>query len=136
MGPRQHPHAVPEQARIGRIVDVGLDDRLKTRSRPSISKLCSLLAWTRATAVHQGWADVSGVLAEARALAQRAIQADPDDPWSHFAAGYVYMMSRDLDHAVAELTEAIDLNSSFAFAHVILGAVYGYGGMRKRVSII
>ena len=97
--------------------------------KPDYPRANSLLAWTRSTAVHQGWADVSGVLAEARALAHRAIQADPDDPWSHFAAGYVYMMSRDLDHAVAELTEAIDLNSSFAFAHVILGAVYGYGGM-------
>ncbi len=97
--------------------------------KPDYPRAISLLAWTRATAVHQGWADVSGVLAEARALAQRAIQADPDDPWSHFAAGYVYMMSRDFDRAVAELTEAIDLNSSFAFAHVILGAVYGYAGM-------
>ena len=29
----------------------------------------------------------------------------------------------------AELTEAIDLNPSFAFAHVILGCAYGYGGM-------
>ena len=39
------------------------------------------------------------------------------------------MMSRDFDHAVAALTEAIDLNPSFAFAHVILGATYGFGGL-------
>ena len=31
--------------------------------------------------------------------------------------------------AVAELTEAIELNPSLAFAHMILGSTYGYGGM-------
>ena len=62
-------------------------------------------------------------------MAQRAIRADPDDPWPHFAAGYVLMVSRGFDQAVAELTEAIDLNPSFAFAHMILGCAYGYGGM-------
>jgi adenylate cyclase len=62
-------------------------------------------------------------------MAQRAIQAEPEDPWAHFAAGYVHMVSRNFDQAVAELTEAIDVNPSFAFAHMILGSTYGYGGM-------
>ena len=97
--------------------------------KPDHPRANSLLAWTLATGVHQGWAEMQAGLSKARALAQRAIQSDPNDPWAHFAAGYVHMMSRDFDQAVAELTEAIDLNSSFAFAHVILGAVYGYGGM-------
>ena len=70
-----------------------------------------------------------GARAEARAFARLAIQADPDDPWSHFAAGYVHTMSRDFDQAVAELTEATNLNPSFAFAHLFLGLTYGYGGM-------
>ena len=39
------------------------------------------------------------------------------------------MVSRDFDKAVKELTEAIELNPSLAFAHVVLGAAYGYGGM-------
>jgi adenylate cyclase len=62
-------------------------------------------------------------------MAQRAIQRDSDDPWTHLAAGYVHMVSRDFDQAVNELTEAIELNPSLAFAHVVLGATYGYGGM-------
>ena len=97
--------------------------------KPDYPRANSLLAWTLATGVHQGWAEMQAGLSKARAFAQRAIQSDPNDPWAHFAAGYVHMMSRDFDHAVAELTEAIDLNPSFAFAHVILGAVYGYGGL-------
>ena len=62
-------------------------------------------------------------------MAQRAIQRDSEDPWTHFAAGYVHMISRGFDQAVKELTEAIELNPSLAFAHVVLGATYGYGGL-------
>ena len=64
-----------------------------------------------------------------RAMAQRAISRDPEDPWAHFAAGYVHMVSRSTEAAVAELNEAIELNPSLAFAHTILGSTYGYGGM-------
>ena len=33
-------------------------------------------------------------------MAQRAIQGDPEDPWTHLAAGYVHMISRDFTQAV------------------------------------
>jgi adenylate cyclase len=69
------------------------------------------------------------VLGTARAMAQRAIQSDSEDPWSHLAAGFAHVISRDFDQAVRELTETIELNPSLAFAHVILGLTYGYGGM-------
>ena len=39
------------------------------------------------------------------------------------------MVSRRFDQAVKELSEAIELNPSLAFAHTILGCAYGYGGM-------
>lgn len=97
--------------------------------RPNYPRALSLLAWTHSASAQLGWSDAGETLAEARAMAQRAIQADPDDPWPHFAAGYVHMVSRGFDQAVAELSEAIDLNPSFAFAHMILGCAYGYGGM-------
>lgn len=97
--------------------------------RPDYPRAMSLLAWTRSAAFQFGWKDEQSAIVESRAMAQRAIQADPDDPWPHLAAGYVHMMSRGFDQAVAELTEAIDLNPSFAFAHMILGCAYGYGGM-------
>jgi adenylate cyclase len=82
-----------------------------------------------ASRVTLGLADAADVLPTARAMAQRAIQRDPDDPWTHFAAGYVHMISREFHSAVRELSEAIDLNPSLAFAHLILGVTYGYGGM-------
>ena len=97
--------------------------------RPDYPRAMSLLAWTRAAAFQLGWTDEQAAIAGARAMAQKAIQADPVEPWPHFAAGYVHVVSRGFDKAVAELTEAIDLNPSFAFAHMILGCAYGYGGM-------
>jgi TolB-like protein len=97
--------------------------------RPDYPRAMSLLAWTRSAAFQLGWTDEQSAIVETRMMAQKAIQAEPDDPWPHFAAGYVHMVSRSFDQAVAELTEAIDLNPSFAFAHMILGCAYGYGGM-------
>src|SRR6185436_10480529 len=42
--------------------------------------------------------------------------------------GYVHMVSRRSEPAMAELREAIELNPSFAFAHLILGSAYAYAG--------
>jgi TolB-like protein/Tfp pilus assembly protein PilF len=112
--------------------EMAIAQSLLTRAleiRPDYPRAMSLLAWTRSAAFQLGWTDEQSAIAEARMMAQKAIQADPDDPWPHFAAGYVHMVSRGFDKAVAELTEAIDLNPSFAFAHMILGCAYGYGGM-------
>ena len=103
--------------------------RKATEIDPDYPRANSLLAWTHAALVQLGQVDASDVLSAARALAQRAIQRDAEDPWTHLAAGYVHMISRDFDEAVKELTEAIELNPSLAFAHVVLGATYGYGGM-------
>ena len=95
---------------------------------PDYPRANSLLAWTHAARFQSGLADAD-VLPAAHAMAQRAIRRDPEDPWCHMAAGYVHMVSRGFAPAVRELSEAIKLNPSFAFAHVVLGLTYGYGGM-------
>ena len=96
---------------------------------PDYPRANSLLAWTHAARFQSGLADAADVLPAAHAMAQRAIQRDPEDPWCHIAAGYVHTVSRGFDIAVRELSEAIELNPSLAFAHLILGLTYGYGGM-------
>jgi adenylate cyclase len=95
---------------------------------PGYPRASSLMAWIHAARAQLGLTDAREILVEARAMAQRAIQRDAEDPWTHFAAGYVHMVSRGFEAAVAELSEAIALNPSFAFAHMILGSTYGYGG--------
>ena len=96
---------------------------------PDYPRAHSLLAWARATAVHQRWAGMREGLAEAGALAQRGIQLNSRDPWSHFVAGYVHMMSREFGRALEDYARAIELNPSFAFAHLMLGVSCGYSGM-------
>ena len=124
--------AMPYVWTWGTAAEIEIAQALLTRATdidPNDPRANSLLAWTHAARVQLGWADGTGVLPTARATAQRAIQRDPEDPWTHFAAGYVHMVSRRFVSAVNELSEAIELNPSFAFAHVILGSTYGYGGM-------
>jgi adenylate cyclase len=68
-------------------------------------------------------------LGTALAISRRAIEQDWEDPWAHLAAGYVHVVSRRFNPAIEELSQATELNPSFAFAHMILGSAYGYGGM-------
>jgi len=96
---------------------------------PDYPRANCLLAWALAARVMLGLAEPAVQLPIAQDMAQRAIRGDPEDPWTHFAAGFVHMASRRFGQAVAALTEAIVLNPSFAFAHAFLGCAYGYGGM-------
>jgi TolB-like protein/Tfp pilus assembly protein PilF len=96
---------------------------------PDYPRANSLLAWIHAARVQLGWVDAHEVMPKARAMAQRAIQRDPEDPWTHHVAGYAHMVGRSFDQAVAEFSEAIALNPSFAFAHMILGSAYSHGGL-------
>ena len=95
---------------------------------PEYPRANCLLAWTYAAQVQLGLADPEGTLARAIAMAERAIQNAPDDPFTHFAAGYAYMVARRTEAALDALNEALDINPSLAVAHIILGSTYGYAG--------
>jgi adenylate cyclase len=96
---------------------------------PGYARANSLLAWAYAARAHLGRADPTEELQTALAISRRAIELDGADHWAHLAIGYVHMVSRRFNPAIEELAQAIELNPSFAFAHMILGSAYGYGGM-------
>ena len=96
---------------------------------PNYARASSLLAWGYAARAHLGRADPEPELKTALVMARRAIEQDWEDPWAHLAMGYVHMVSRRSQPAIAELSEAIELNPNFAFAHTVLGSAYGYAGM-------
>jgi adenylate cyclase len=98
---------------------------------PGYARARSLVAWALATRVVLGSLDFDRGISDALAFAQRAIDLDPEDPWAHFAAGYVYMFSRRFGPAVEELTEALQRNPNSAFARIILGVAYGYAGLAE-----
>ena len=98
---------------------------------PAYARPRSLLAWALATRVVLGNLDFERGISESLALAQRAIELDSDDPWSHCAAGYTYTFSRRFGPAVEEFTEALQRNPNFAFARILLGVSYGYAGLAE-----
>jgi TolB-like protein/Tfp pilus assembly protein PilF len=95
---------------------------------PGYTHAYSLIAWTHASRAHMGLVRLPEVLEQATGAARRAIELDGQDPWGHLALGYVHMLARRFRPAVEELTQAIDLNPSFALARGILGAAFGFGG--------
>jgi TolB-like protein/tetratricopeptide (TPR) repeat protein len=95
---------------------------------PDYARAHSLLAWTYITGSHMGWGMFSDVSSQALESAHRAVECDSEDPWAHLALGYVHMLSRQFMPAIEELSEALRLNPNFALGHMVLGAVYGFGG--------
>jgi TolB-like protein len=98
---------------------------------PTYPRANSLLSWTLAARVQLGISQAADEMAPAIELAEGAIHRAPEDPWSHFAAGYAHMVARHADRAIAALNEAIAINPSFAIAHMILGSAYGYAGLAE-----
>lgn len=98
---------------------------------PGYARARSLLAWIFASRVMLGNMDFERGMSDGLILAQRAIDLDPDDPWAHLAAGYVYTFSRRFGPAVEELNEALQRNPGFAFARVILAVAYGFAGLAE-----
>ncbi|TGP50684.1 adenylate/guanylate cyclase domain-containing protein [bacterium M00.F.Ca.ET.230.01.1.1] len=98
---------------------------------PHYARARSLLAWAFATRVISGNLEFEPGISSALALAQGALDLDPDDPWAHFAAGYISAFSRRFGPAVEELNEALQRNPNFAFVHIILGVAYGYAGLAE-----
>ena len=96
---------------------------------PQYPRANCLLAWTYAAQVQLGIAELEPTFARAVAMAEEAIHHAPDDPFTHLAAGYTYMVGRKTNAALGALHEAVDINPSLALAHIILGSTYGYAGM-------
>jgi len=126
--------AMPHVWTWGPAADIDAAEALLMRAteiEPDYPRAKSLLACMRTARALLGIVDPTANLAAAQEMAERAIQRDPIDPWTHFAAGFSYMVARRFDQAVEALSEAISLNPSLAIAHTILGSTYGYGGLPR-----
>ncbi|MBL8839614.1 MAG: tetratricopeptide repeat protein, partial [Alphaproteobacteria bacterium] len=89
----------------------------------------SLRALVLAMRVHMGWeVDTAPALAKANESAARAAALDPEDAWSHLAAGYCRLLARETADAIAEMEAAIRLNPSAAMAHMALAIASNHAG--------
>jgi adenylate cyclase len=73
-------------------------------------------------------ADVKKTLAEGLELARRAVSLDDREPFAHFALGRVQTLRAELDGAIAELEQAIEINPNFAHAYYGLGVALVWAG--------
>jgi TolB-like protein len=96
---------------------------------PQSPQATALLAITLCNAAYLGWAGhAASNYLEAYELACRAVELDSRYPPAHFALGLVCMWTFRLDRAVSAFRHAIDLNPSYAAAHVLLGQMHLYRG--------
>jgi len=99
---------------------------------PELFASKQLTAYIYAARAHLGLAEPTDTLASALAMAQRALDQDNDDPWSHLAIGYIHMVARRFKPAIEALSEAVDRNPSFAQAHMIMAQPTHITARRRR----
>ena len=95
---------------------------------PDYAQALGLYAVTLAWRVIQGWEPFDQTLQRAREAADRAVLADPNDPWASIGRGYVSITAREEDAAIMNYGRAVDLSPNFAYARALLGVSNGYAG--------
>ena len=95
---------------------------------PHYGQAHGVLAATHAFGGHLGWEDLSVTASAAERAAAAAIRADSEDPWAHFALGYVRLHARRFDDSLAEFELALQLNPNFSLAQGFYGLALTYCG--------
>jgi TolB-like protein/Tfp pilus assembly protein PilF len=95
---------------------------------PNYGQVLGVLAACHAFGSRMGWEDPSTALPIAERTALAAIRADDEDPWAHFALGYVYLHARRFDDALAECELALRLNPSFPLAQGLQALTLSFAG--------
>ena len=96
---------------------------------PQFAPAYTMLAYTHNLDHANGWHDAGGKsLQTAQELAQMAVARDDDDPEAHWVLGWVLLLGRQHDRAMAEVRTALRCDPNFALAHSLLGQVLYYSG--------
>jgi TolB-like protein len=83
---------------------------------PTYGQALGVLAVSLTFGGYMAWADMPTVLPVAERAARAAIEADRDDPWAHNGMGFVHLLNRRFDDALAGFEWALRLNPSFSLA--------------------
>jgi TolB-like protein/Tfp pilus assembly protein PilF len=98
------------------------------RRYPDYGPAHSLLAFALLVAGHVGWTPESKDYERAAAMARRAAELDPEDPWAHLALGYLAFTERQTEESVRDYRRALDLNPNFSTAYGYLGWALVFDG--------
>jgi tetratricopeptide (TPR) repeat protein len=87
-----------------------------------------LLAVNHTYSAYLGWTEIAAVAPLAERAALAAIRADSEDPWAHYALGFVYLFTRRFDDSLAAFEWALRLNPSFSLAQGHYGLALAFCG--------
>jgi len=95
---------------------------------PNYGQALGVLAATHTFSAHMGWEELAEAAPVAERAAMAAIRADSEDPWAHYALGYVYLYARRFEDSLAEFELALKLNPNFSLAQGYYGLALSYCG--------
>jgi adenylate cyclase len=97
-----------------------------------------MLGWTHLVDVLQGSTDSPDrCVQNAEDLAGKALDLDASQADAHALLGYVYLLKRDYDRAIAEGERAVSLNPNYADAHAWLAMILTSAGRpNKAIAMI
>ena len=101
---------------------------------PNYEPARSLLGFCLVFAAHNGWIDRDEGLKAGREHTLRAIELDHWSAWGQIALGYLHMMERRTNEAIAAFEAAVRLDPSSAAAHCYLSHGFAFAG-RDREAI-
>lgn len=88
----------------------------------------AFLGFALGFAAHMGWVGKDESLLVGRQHAERAIALDDRNPWGYAALGYVALMQRRTEEAIAALRGAVNLTPNSAAAHAHLSRGLAFAG--------
>jgi len=97
-------------------------------SDPTYCLAYSLLSFSTLLTVQLGWEEREDKFPFAASCAEKALSLDPDEPWAHFAIGFVCIWDKRPDQAIVEGQKSIQLNPNFAMGYYLLALASAYGG--------
>lgn len=96
---------------------------------PNYGKAYAMAAWSLVRDVwNQRVTDPRKSMAEARALLDRGFQADPNEPYMHWALGAYHLFQADHQRSIAAFRKAVELNPNGADLRTYLGWAMVYAG--------
>ncbi|MDP6567168.1 MAG: tetratricopeptide repeat protein [Alphaproteobacteria bacterium] len=96
---------------------------------PDYALAYSLQAFVSTWNAVSGWGQrADRELARAEQLAQRALALDADDAWAHYGVGFIYVMTRRSEAAIAAMRTVTEINPGLTIGQIGLGMAYAYAG--------
>jgi len=99
-----------------------------TQLDPEFADAYVFLGWTYWVDFVGQWSQDSQFLGHAFALAQKAVALDDSLPNAHSLLGWIYLLKRQYDQAIAEAERAVALDPNHAEAYTWLAQILTYAG--------